>query len=163
VRDVVGQSFAQESAVGLLRIDLPPGVIATSRITATNSSGLTYGQFVPPVSTGFANVLQGLQSADILNAESSADFRTNAGLANLGGFTAQIRLIAYDAAGVERGRRDVSVEPLQLVQVPLSSFAGGTLVNGRLHIDILAASRGVLAYASTVDNVTGDPVYMLAK
>ncbi|MCU1246908.1 MAG: bacillolysin, partial [Acidobacteria bacterium] len=163
IRDVAGQSFGRETAIGLLRIDLPPGVIATSRITATNSSGLTYGQYVPPVSTGFANVLQGLQSADILNAESSADFRTNAGLANLGGFTARVRLIVYDASGVERGRTAVSVEPLQLVQLPISSFVSGTLVNGRLHIDILEASRGVLAYASTVDNVTGDPVYMLAK
>jgi|GEM_PF-405955 len=163
LHDLLGQAFNRESGFGLLRIDLQPGVIVTSRITVTNGDGLTYGQFVPPVSTGFANVLQGLQSGDILNAESSSSFRTNAGLANLGGSTAKVRLIAYDAAGTERGRAEVAIEPLQLVQVPLSSFVGGALVNGRLHIDVLQASRGVLAYASTIDNITGDPIYLLAR
>ncbi|MEO8036444.1 MAG: hypothetical protein ABI837_18550, partial [Acidobacteriota bacterium] len=161
--DVVRDLFHRSDTFGLVRIDLPGDVILTSRIF-TGTSGPSYGQFVPFRDVDDPRVfVPGVETRTLLHVENNAQFRTNIGVANLGGLVAKLRIHVFDGGGHELGSYEVSVDPLQLQQVPVSRITLGDFSNGRASIELIQASRGVLFYASTVDNASADPIYVPAQ
>jgi hypothetical protein len=67
-----------------------------------------------------------------------------------------VRFIAYDAGGREVWRSDVAVNGL--AQFPLSI----PLRDGRVTAEVLDGGP-VVPYASVVDNVSGDPIFITAQ
>jgi hypothetical protein len=126
-------------------------VLMTSRTYNVGSNG-TFGQFVPPSTVA---IRRGDAPATLIGIESSTAFRTNIGLMAL--VPATVRLIAYDAAGREVWRSDVPAE--SLIQLPLPA----ALPTGRVTAEVIAGSGAVIPYASIVDNVSGDPIYINAQ
>jgi subtilisin-like proprotein convertase family protein len=157
--DIVPGLFARSNTSGLVRIDLPGDVLVTSRIFTG-----AFGQFVPFRDVDDPRVLvPGVASRSLLHIENTSRFRTNIGVANLGGLQARLRIHLFDDTGRELGSYDVSVEPLGLQQVSVSAIVNTPFSNGRASIELLQSSRGVLFYASTIDNLSSDPIYIPAQ
>lgn len=158
--DLLPDLFGRAETFGLVRITLPAAVVATSRIFTG-----AYGQYVPYRSVDDPRLLvPAVADRTVLHAENSSRFRSNIGVANLGGLTARLRIHIFDAAGSEAGAYTVTAEPLRLVQVSVRDIVGGAaLANGRASIELLESSRGVLFYGSTVDNLSSDPIFVPAQ
>lgn len=123
-------------------------VLVTSRTYTVGSNG-SFGQFVPP---GLASSA----TATLIGLENTAAFRTNIGLIATQS-PATVRLIAYDSAGREVWRTEMlAAQGLIQFALPVA------LADGRLTLEVLAGS-GVIPYASVVDNVSGDPIYITAQ
>lgn len=119
----------------------------------------TFGQFVPAISldSPFNNVLYftGLAEND--------SFRTNVGLVNLEPLRADgIALTIFDERGNRLGNTVYSaVLPGSSTQiVRIARAAGITSDLDSFSLKIALNGENVSAYASVVDNVTGDPVFL---
>ncbi|MEA2343580.1 MAG: hypothetical protein QOF63_1749 [Thermoanaerobaculia bacterium] len=153
--DIVATIFGR-TGFGSLRAELDGGLVATSR-TATSSPGGTYGQFIP------------LRLADIggprelLHIERSSAFRTNLGALNTGGIDEVIRFTLYDAAGHALGSTDRTVGALSVVQFSVEAMTTAPISGGRVEVEVLTSNGHALAWASVIDNVTGDPIFVPAQ
>jgi hypothetical protein len=121
-------------------------VLVTSRTYTVGSNG-SFGQFVSP---GIASSAL----ATLIGIENSTAFRTNVGVMSEG--PSNVRLLAYDAAGREVWRADLAVEGFTQIPLPVA------LLDGRLTVQVLSGAP-VIPYASVVDNVSGDPIYIVAQ
>jgi subtilisin-like proprotein convertase family protein len=150
--DVIGNAFGR-SGFGTLRADLTGSLIATSR-TFTSSSNGTYGQFIPFTSVGNST------SSELIQIEHSSSFRTNLGAINTSDTTQTLRFTLYDAAGHSLGSIERTLDPLRLTQFPVDAISPSPFVNGRVEVEVIAGGTKVLAWASVVDNITGDPIFI---
>ena len=143
--NILRELFNRDGTLGLLRLDLPAGAIATSRIYTGS-----YGQFVPfPVLVG---------GGELVQLDSSADFRVNLGAANIGVAPIGVRFTAFDSSGNQLGLTERVLQPGELTQFPLRAFVAGDVRNARVRVE-----GAVLAYASVVDNRSGDAIYVPAQ
>ena len=100
---------------------------------------------------------------ELLHIERSSAFRTNVGAINTGGSDAVVRFALFDAAGKALGSTDRTVGPLQVVQFPVEAMTSSALADGRVEVQMLSGSRGASAWASVIDNATGDPIFVPAQ
>ncbi len=95
----------------------------------------------------------------------SAAYRTNAGVTSFGDQPAAVALDAFDADGTPLGRLDLEVPPrghLQLTDV-FGRLGLTEVADARLAVTVSAGpEEGLLAYASVVDNLSGDAVAQVA-
>ena len=128
---------------GALRVLLPDGAIAMSRI---RSDGMS--QFVPLLPP------EGPPEQHLLFIETVAPYRTNIGIVSDEPALAEVTI--YDAAGTEVARTTLAtaggVAQLQVLQ---------RVVNGRATVRF--AGRPARAYASLVDNRTGDATFIAGQ
>lgn len=118
----------------------------------------TYGQSI----NGQAWVQPGNGRAVIQGIRNSGQYRANVGAVNWSDQWLSVRFDAYDANGQLRGSRNFSLPPYGTEQVALSSFAQ-TFASGYLRLTGLSEDRdgsGWIAYASIVDNSTGDAIFL---
>jgi subtilisin-like proprotein convertase family protein len=154
--DVVA-SFFGRTGLGSVVAELPANLAATSR-TFTAARNGTYGQFIPLSPVG---PLSGPH--ELLHIERSSAFRTNLGAINTGNIDAVIRFTLYDAAGHAMGSTDRTAGPLRVVQFSLDAITNTPIVDGRVEVEVIAGSGNALAWASVVDNITGDPIFVPAQ
>jgi PKD repeat protein len=157
--------FAIPSGAGALAVEASSaGANADLRITSrtfTTSADGTYGQSVPDVApTSLAKTLY------ITGIKSGADYRTNIGLVNRASSAVTTTLTLFSATG--------GTTVTKVVMLPANSFQQTSLaayfpdVEGRT-FDVLSmritspVADAVSAYASVVDNITQDPVYIQAS
>jgi len=74
-----------------------------------------------------------------------------------------VRLIAYDAAGIEKGRLDAGIDAGQMSQIPLTAITGVALPTGRVSVTVISSTGAAVAYASVVDNRSGDPYVVIGQ
>ncbi len=161
--DVVASVFGLESGRGTLEIeslggDASVGLVVTSRTWTTGAVG-TFGQFVPARKLEDARVKANGQ-ASLVHIDSTAAFRCNVGLAEVSGSAATVRVRLLDASGVERFAKDVVLQPYANEQFALADAGAPAIANGRIVVEIIEGNGRVLAYASVVDNRTGDPIFI---
>jgi hypothetical protein len=107
------------------------------------SSGIVYGQ------TGILPKLA-----------KSAGFRTNAGFANLGAGDASVRIALFAADGAALGTaRDVLVPAGRWLQLDdiFTAVGAGPADLAYARVELLTEGGRAWAYASVIDNATGDP------
>jgi len=149
LRDVLGR----EGRTALF-VQVPSSnVLVTSRTYTVGPRG-TFGQFVRPELVGY---YFGQGPAHLVGVENSTAFRTNLGLVNTSNYPTTVRLIAYDAGGREVWRADVAAERLTQIPLPVP------LIDGRVTAEVIGGAGAVIPYASVIDNVTGDPIYINAQ
>ncbi|MGA8807266.1 MAG: proprotein convertase P-domain-containing protein [Thermoanaerobaculia bacterium] len=153
--DIVATFFGR-TGFGSVRAELDGGLVATSR-TATSSPGGTYGQFIP---LRFAD-LGGPR--ELLHIERSSAFRTNLGALNTGGLDEVVRFTLYDAAGHALGSTDRTVGALGVTQFSVEEMTTAPIAGGRVEVEVLTSNGHALAWASVVDNATGDPIFVPAQ
>jgi subtilisin-like proprotein convertase family protein len=157
VLDDVVAAFFGRSGLGSVLAELSGNLVATSR-TFTSSSNGTYGQFIP-----FAAVELPAGARELLHIERSSAFRTNLGAINTGNADQVIRFTLYDAAGHALGTADRTAGPLRVVQFSLDAITSTVVIGGRVEVEVIAGGGNAIAWASAVDNATGDPIFVPAQ
>lgn len=160
-QDVLLADFGAEGAAAL-RIEAEPGVIlATSRTYNALESG-TYGQFVPVL--GLAQALLAGEEGRLLqlshNPALTDGFRTNLGLLNAtpGSVTARLRF--YRADGILIGEHSQDLQPYEFTQLDrvLEKVTDQAVEDFYVSLSCSPSGAKLFAYASVVDNRTGDAV-----
>ncbi|MEA2338704.1 MAG: hypothetical protein QOE82_2711 [Thermoanaerobaculia bacterium] len=155
--DDIVHSVFDRTGFGSMSVVLDANLIATSR-TWTSSSNGTYGQFIPllPATDKFQ------QPHELLHIERSGSFRTNVGAINTGGIQEVVRFTLYDAAGHVLGSTDRTVFPLRVVQFSIEELTTAPITDGRVEVEVIDGGTAI-AWASVVDNITGDPIFVPAQ
>jgi PKD repeat protein len=132
---------------------------ATSRTFTTGAKG-TYGQSVPEVQPG-----QLAKTLYVTGIQSTNAYRTNIGLVNRGATELTPALTLYSKSGGVIATKNVRLDPASFQQSALWAYFP-EVQNGSHDVLTLkigtTESDAVSAYASIVDNVTQDPIYIQA-
>ena len=165
--DIVSEVFGT-TGTGALRIrGLVNRVAVTSRTYTATATGATYGQLVPTVPEPFPTPSRGSSLFGLAHSSDPAvGFRSNLGLVNLESepLAVSVRYSTRDSETLLE--RTVQLPPHAQLQLNnlLGSFGAGDVEAGRVSVNLVGApdvERGILAYLSVVDNVTGDPVFLV--
>jgi len=153
VSDVVAQMGMTGS--GSIEVFSDQPLLASSRTYNAGEDG-TFGLFLDGVpAQAMANEGDEVWLPQLLQ---NPAFRTNIGLFNSGDAEVRVRIFLYDASGNELVSRWRTLEPggwMQL-QEPFVRLAGRTdIESGSARVEV-ASGRGVIAYASVIDNATND-------
>ena len=156
--DVIGNYFGRAGGFGTVRADLTGSLIATSR-TFTSSSNGTYGQFIPLTAINAGDSAP----RELIQIDRSPSFRTNLGAINTSDAAQTLRFTLFDAAGHSLGSIERTLDPFRLTQFPVDAISAAPFVNGRVEVEIISGGTKALAWASVVDNITGDPIFIPAQ
>ena len=159
--DVVA-SLVSVDATGSLEISPSGPVLVASRTYNAASTG-TFGQGLDGIAASAGLSAGG--SAFLLGLAENGSFRTNVGLLNMGTTTAAVDVHLMTTTGAEVGTFHLDVPAGLLVQDPrpyLQRFGRSDIAAGFARVDV-ASGSGVWAYASVVDNATGDPTTVEMK
>lgn len=178
VRNWYGLGSLNDGASGVLEIvpqsstgSMPPEALqlataASSRTYNVTSTG-TFGQYIPaiPFSSfiGKSEESQRISRLSLQQISQTSTYRTNIGLVEGAGQPAEVKLTFFDGDGDQVHTRNVTLKPGEQQQInQILATAGVTLEDGRMEVEVLSDSGRVTAYASTVDNRTGDPILVPA-
>jgi hypothetical protein len=155
VRDVVRSLFGAEDSGGTVVIySDDPSAILAALYTYNDAPAGRYGQRIPAarVSTGPAT------ATELLGIEESAKARTNLGFVNPATTSAAVHVTALDAAGRSVAERDLVLTPFASVPLYMRDFLGAdaSLTGATVKV---SAPASVIAYASRVDQRTGDGTF----
>jgi hypothetical protein len=158
--DVVGDLFGETSGSGAILLGSDVPLIVSSRTFNTTAAG-TYGQYIP----GFplAEAAAGTAELRLLQLSDNAAYRTNIGFANPTNAALPLEVSVYGGDGTLLGTQGFIIEPYGYSQANgiISDIVGNSNVNDAYAIVSSSDPQArYFAYASTVDNSSGDPVYM---
>ncbi len=159
--DLVATVF-QASGSGGVRLRSAQPFLATSKTyNIGNGTSGTYGGLVPGLEPGEA-LAQGIL-LQVANDPSPTGFRSNVGFLNPGTSSVTVDYRLFDAGSATLlGTGSLNLPPLAFLQVNDvfgSSGAGATITrNGTVEF---VASAPVFAFASVIDNTSGDAVIVL--
>ncbi len=149
------------SGTGALLIEAPGNDLVVTSRTYNQVPGGTYGQFIPGVPTDKA-LAAGEDSYLVFLAKSS-DFRTNLGWAATGANAGTIKVTLFNSGGSMIGTaKTYPVKPYGPNQINDIFAAVGAAPTETAYAVVRPTVR-LVAYASVVDNRTGDPVAVLAQ
>ena len=162
--DVLASPFGLGHATGALYIGSDRPLVVSSR-TFNDAAEGTFGQFIPgpdlsrSLGTSETAILVQLEEA----ADSSRGFRTNFGVANVSGVPIHVVVDGYAADGARLGSVGLDVPAWSHVQINriLSSRLGAPAADDA-YLVARTDTEGAcwFAYASVVDNRSGDPTYV---
>ncbi len=159
VEDVYSTLFELDSANGALRlISSHPDVKATSRTYNAAGTEGTYGQFIPALARSQA--LEAGLVGCLLQLQENTGFRTNLGLLNLTERSIQVEVHLYLGSGNLVGVRTENLLPFEMVQLDriYTSVGASSVDSGYATVRVMTSGGQALAYASVVDNDSGDPI-----
>jgi large repetitive protein len=132
--------------------------VASSRTYNATANG-TLGQFIPaiPFSQFIAKSGAALGLQQIAQ---NADYRTNFGLVEAAGKTASLLVTGFGSNGTKLFDfpLDLKANEQRQLNAFLSSQNLSTLNDGRLQVQVTGGDGRVTAYASLIDNRSGDPL-----
>ncbi len=163
VSDVLDASFSYEGSAALEIQSSKHELTVSSRTYNTTDTG-TYGQFLPGA-TAVVSVAAGEEARIIQLAQStgsSTGFRTNIGFVNRAGSPTIVALDLRTETGTSLGTLDFTLEPYEHRQINrvFRQVTSGQVSNGFAIVTTSSAGGSFIAYASVVDNASGDPVFM---
>lgn len=164
LEDVFNSMFGLDRANGALRVNAQnPNVKTTSRTYNAEGEAGTYGQFIPAI-TELTAVVSGRPGA-LPQLQENDSFRTNIGALNLTDETLDLEIHLFDGGGDLLGIREATLRPYEMDQYDkiFDDVDAGTVNNGYAVVRVTTEGGKVLAYASVVDNRSGDPVYVQAQ
>ena len=154
IDDAVLSLFGHDGSGALLIQSDASNLVITSRTYNDQPQG-TFGQFIPGIAESRLNgtLLTQLTENDT--------YRTNVGMAALYELEQTVSLELYDSSGTQLNSMDVVLPPLGHMQLnQIYRMAGvGSVKNGFIKIK---NGTGLAAYASVVDNRTGDAIFIPA-
>ena len=165
--DVAGASGLNvPDTIGAIRVSSAEKLAATSRIYADlRSSGKgTFGQFA--AGQPRANALRRGVLPQLSNhvTEFTSGFRTNVGFFNPNNAPVTVRLELRNPAGALSASSLVTLQALTQQQNPLASYFSGVDLTDAANLTLsFDASAPVVAYASVVDNVSADQIFVSAQ
>jgi hypothetical protein len=174
LRDVLAGHFDLDGQAALALSVGSSRIIATSRtynlLAAGNPLGLpggsTFGQYIPALSMG-ETISSGQQGRLIQLSHNNATdggFRTNLGLVNATSDDLHVEIDLHEADGTLLGSLQVDLPPYgyrQLNRV-FASVTSNDVTDGYALVRTTTSPGAFFAYASVVDNLTGDPIAISA-
>jgi hypothetical protein len=173
--DVLDVEFDLDGAAALVLAPSSGRIVATSRtynqLGAGNALGLppgaTFGQYIPALPIASA-IRHGEEGRIIQLAHSNAPgagARTNLGLVNATGAELRVKIELFTGAGDRLGVVNRTLEPFEYEQVNriYERVTGDDVADGYAIVSTSTSGGAFFAYASVVDNLTGDPVAVLAE
>lgn len=161
MRNIVETVFGLSDTKGGLSIFSTDGapLVIGARIYTYGDDGGSYGQNVEGALVANVAWAPGVTHDDF--------YRTNLGIYlpfdPLPGETTRFRIRVFDADGEQVGTGMVNFDRAGVQQLNLSAFGVDVLLNGYVEFDCLDPSVTFYAYASRVDQVSGDAVFRQAK
>jgi len=166
LEDVLGQEFGISGAAALrIRVNTFQDIMVTSR-TYNDAGTETYGQFIPALPADAAG--GAARDGRLLQlSQSDSDetgFRTNIGLSNATEISTEVRISLYDGAGNHLGDVSQHLEAFEYVQIDriFRRVTENAVNNGYAIVTSSTPGAGIFAYASVVDNRSGDSIYLPA-
>lgn len=160
------QGLFSFSGAAALRITPSGGEVAASSRTYNTAASGTFGQFIP--GTPVASAVEAGEQARLVQLSRSADrgtgFRTNLGFVNLADVQAEVLVRLYRGNGTLLGQTGVTLggwEHRQLTDV-FGLVTAGDVDEGYAVLTTSSPGARFVAYASVVDNRSGDPIYIPA-
>jgi subtilisin-like proprotein convertase family protein len=152
-------SLFRESGTGAVELRGETAkLIVTSRIYNRTTIG-TYGQFVRVGSESIGN--EPGVTLHILHLSNGPAFRSNLGVAEVGGGAGTIMVRLIDASGAFIKTEDVTLSPFGHLQIPLLGGPAGTPSDAfRAEVSVSSGTARVVAYGSVVDNSSGDAIFV---
>ena len=168
--DVLNGYRGRTSTIGAILIGADRPFAVTSRSYSMSPAGDTVGQTVLPVAGFIDNSIGTTDPATavayIPGLIQTARFRTNLGMV-IGGSSAStdgavVSVTLRNAAGSTIGTRSYAVPAgqYQHLQFSMRDITGQTVDIGSAEFRITGGSGAVVPYASVIDNVTADAVYV---
>ena len=155
------------SGAATLRIESTSGEVVASARTYNDQPQGTYGQFIAgaPESTAIAYGQQGLVIQLAQSSSDASGFRTNIGVVNVVGTTLTVEAGLYRGDGTLLGTKSFSLPAYGYQQADriFRSVISADVVDGFAVLSTPTTNGKFFAYASVVDNRSGDPVYMPAN
>ena len=157
--DIVLETFGFHSASGAILIGSDQSLVVSSRTYNTSPEG-TYGQFIPGFNVNRA--LMSGQRATLIQLSEGNAFRTNLGVANASAVAIDISVEIYEASGQYLDTSHFHVPPWSHAQINgvFSMVGFPQTADGYAIIGCDTADAHWFAYASVVDNRSGDPVFV---
>ncbi|MEN8163213.1 MAG: SUMF1/EgtB/PvdO family nonheme iron enzyme [Acidobacteriota bacterium] len=162
LRDVVAQLVAEDT-IGSLEIRSDGPVSVTSKTSNHTLDGI-FGQSLPSIEVGVGVLVEG-EGASLQHLSETAAYRTNLGVLNAGSTPAVISIALFDSQGEFLGsfKRTVGARRVFQDVAPFRArFARTNIDGGWAEISVISGS-GVWAFASVVNNGTGDPTTIEMK
>ncbi len=160
--DLAGQ-LGFTTGSGALQVLSTQPLVVTSRTYNLASSGFTYGQGYDGIASssalgaGQSGYLPQLVQTGV--AGQVGTYRTNIGVTNGGGGAASVTVTVFTWDGTQAWSDTRSYDPGQFYQYqePYRIGAGLTNVSAGYAVVTVNSGSGVDAYASVIDNGSGDP------
>jgi hypothetical protein len=165
VHDAITTLFPEITAnvSGSLHIGSPQGLLLAGRIYNDQGVDGTYGQFLPGAGSG--DMLAVGDDGILLHLANNDKFRCNIGFTDYGGTGARVQVILQTLGGalLKMGTWDVGPDlNLQVDRIFEQLGVLGQYPAARAKVSVQSGGP-VYAYASVVDNATGDAVFIPAK
>lgn len=130
-------------------------------------AGATFGQFIPAL-LGSAAIPEGSEGRLVQLSHdpgSAGGSRTNLGLVNATGSGLAVEIDLHSADGSLLGTIPRQLQPHEYRQLDrvFEQVTGDAVPDGYAVVRPLTAHGAVIAYASIVDNLTGDPIAVVAR
>ncbi|HEU5163524.1 MAG TPA: hypothetical protein VFV54_10290, partial [Thermoanaerobaculia bacterium] len=160
LRDLFGLSTATGAIAIDARASWGAAALKISSRTFTTGQAGTYGQFVPGEERD-----AGATTLYLTGVESTAAFRTNVGIVNTSQSWRQVRLTLLDGTGQALAVRDETVAPSSFQQQAVVAMFPAITGQSRegMSLRVTADGSGIRSYASVVDNLSHDPVFVTAS
>jgi len=159
--DVLATLFGLEDASGSLRLAAaePASLVVTSRTYNQTEDG-TYGQFIGGATTGFGPS----DSVVVIHLDKNDAYRANVGMCEVGGGTAQVRYVLKSATGSTLGVGSLILGAYQVKQVNdiYEDLGVAASDNTRVEFFMDSGNGAYTAYASIIDNRSGDAIFVPA-
>ncbi len=165
LEDVLASRFGLTGAAALRITTLSGCALVTSRTYNDADSG-TFGQYVPAIpeadAFGFGETAELIQLSQ--SADDTSGYRSAVGLVNLTGVGLNVDMELSTSDGASLGSVNEILEPYELVQLDriFRKVTPGAVADGYVTITTGTEGGRFLAYASVVDNVSGDAVFIPA-
>jgi len=154
--DVVAALLGGAGA-GALHVTSDAELVVSSR-TFNDATGGTYGQGIPGAAVE-SGVLAG-GAARLVGLREGDGFRTNVGLANVDPVPVRLEIDLRRPDGGLVTTTEMTLPPRGRIQLDRPYAAHGGTDGGTVVVRNVGADGRVAAYASVVDDGTGDPVYL---
>src|SRR5207244_6751133 len=139
-------------------------LVASARTYNVTGNGI-YGQFIGAVTPNDTAAL-GTRALQLLQVEESSRYRTNVGIAEVGGKPAKVEINIIPPDAKIAASTTVDLAPNQFIQFNqlLKSVGfGDNVYNARVTLRVVEGQGRITGYASVVDMKTGDPTFLLGQ
>lgn len=172
--DILSSMFAFSGAAAL-KISVTSGtILASSRtynlMVAGNPlnlpAGATFGQFVPALAASDAVAsTEQARLIQLAHSRAASGFRTNIGYVNTTNTTLTMTTDLYTATGTKLGTYNDSLPPFGYKQVDkiFEKVTSQDVADGYAIVRTTTTGGAFFAYASVIDNPTGDPTFIPAQ
>ena len=159
--DIFDTLFGMDDVKGALRFTSDQDVVVTGRIfdsnVVTNLGAGTAGQFFPGIPSALAIGAGSGTNLIGLSYDAAGTFRANFGFVETTGNSATVVVDKRDGSGALLASKTYTIGAYGAMQVKITDVGGPLGTDQRLVLNVTQGSGRIIAFASQIDNRTGDP------